>query len=249
MRVLLLCLSIFLISRANAQEKAFNIENIFKVNKSKRANSNMSLGYKTRVTNILHDERSSNTDFKSLGEISKIYLHSLDLTYNREFYSAQYISYSLILRAGFHTGRDDGSDEKVLTPFYEKASGLQAGAGISINLNTRGYGLKFQPYISSQYVVDETNFDLTYEQGKGTQTTPVHLTTNSNNTILHHSIGVRVLDYKKGLMSYIAIGHNQLLSNKSSSSGELSGKSFDLDNSSKIKDSPIVFSLGFGFMF
>ncbi len=162
---LLLCSIFVLLSFSTyAEPKRLNIDNILKndLNEPKESSTSFILRYQNIGVKIQHNETSSTPEFTSLEQDSDINISNISVEASQEFFCESYLSISTGVRVSVNKGYDKGSNDSSNLSYKDKVSGKSYGAGLSLNLNTQGYGLKIQFFVSSYYIVNKNDFNLSY---------------------------------------------------------------------------------------
>jgi len=241
--ILLFILMSFGQSLMAKEKNRLKIENLF--TPSRDATTYISLNYQNIGSKIAHNESSDVAGYAPLGEKSDIGQHTLGLELAREFYARGLFSFNLMGRIGINKGTDKKSENVNVVNFKDKASGKHYGAGLSLNLNTEGFGLKIQPFISGQYLFYKTDYELEYK----TDAAAVNIKYASDNRILQHSIGMRFINERQRLMSFISLDYFQNLEEDLSVSGTQGANDLKLSNTAQVQKNDIAFTIGFGFLF
>jgi len=237
-------------SNGFSEGNRLNIENMLKSDpeKPEESTTTILLRYQNNGTKIDHNEASSASGFTSLSEESDITVSNISIELNEEFFSENYFSVTLGARYGINTGSVDSTNETTNLSYKDKVSGKSYGAGLSINLNTEGYGLKIQPFISSYYMINKNDYKLSYNNST-TNEDPFNISYTTDTNILQHSLGVRFINNNNNLMSYFSLDYLQEMSSSGSVEGKRSGSDLQLTNTSTVNQNDFAFSIGLGFLF
>jgi hypothetical protein len=206
--------------------------------------------YQNSGTKVDHQEISTVSGFQTLEHKSDIQMNIIGLDASKEFLRSNFISFNLNLRAsiilGMTENENDINDVNDLT-YKDKASGLIYSGGLTINLNTRAFGLKVQPFVGTNYAQSSQEFSLSYANvDTGTDSNEIEYDTSRS--FLQHSLGVRFYN-NKNIMSYFSLDYIQELSQSTSATGTRSGVDLQMTNVSIVEQSPFAFSIGAGFKF
>ncbi len=249
-KVFCLLLALVYSSTVFSEPERFDIENTLSNESDNPEESTISvlLRYQNIGTKMDHKEASSSAGFTSLGQETDISVHGISLEVNKEFFSEKYLSISLGARYGINRGADKAINDVTNMSYEDKVSGKSYGAGLSLNLNAKGYGLKIQPFLSSYYIANKNEYNLSFKNADSSDH-PFNIDYSSDSKVLQHSIGLRLIDGKNDLMSYFALDYLNELNRSTNVSGNQAGRSLVLSNTSSVKQSDFAFSIGLGFLF
>ncbi len=227
-----------------ASPNKLNIENVFKKSDlvEKNTMTAFSLKYQNIGSTIEHNETSTTSNYSTLGKTSKIGINNLSIDAYQEFFKNSYISFAIGARYGTSGGEATAKKDE----FEESAYGTNYGAGISLNLNTEGFGLRVQPFYSSYYMFSNNTYKLNYTTANSDN---IKLKYQEDTKSIQHSLGVRFINPRKSLMSFVSVDYLQSIETNSDTSGTVAGNNIDFGQTSEVENNDIAFSLGVGFVF
>ena len=206
----------------------------------------ITLGLKNGYTQVVHNEKSSALGYTPLNKTSKITINTLDLGVMKEFIFDSKFSFSGITNLGILIGKDKGLITGSNTTYSDKLAGNYYSIGGSLNLNIEAFKLKIQPYVFSSLSKIYTKTLLDYSQDSNN---PTSIQYRTNSQITDIGAGIRFIDGKVDLMSYFSVNYSISNKVKSSTSSVFNKNPVSLTNSSSLKQRPLTFALGFGFLF
>ena len=166
------------------------------------ANSFM-VHYQNQQTEFSHNEASTDSGYTSLNEETSIPLHGVQFELSREFFASDLFSFTLSARYGKTFGSTDDTNSTTGLEYEEEASGELYGGGGSLNLNFSVWGIKLQPFIAAYTFTNKNTYELTYAL-EGATTGQTEITYESELQVQQYSLGMRFIDYDKGLLSYFS---------------------------------------------
>ncbi len=229
-----------------AETKRLDLEKLLVPSSEREPSYYALLRYQNTGSKVMHNEKSESPSFVSLNKESAISIHNLGLEISKEFFNDSYFSLSFAGKFGVNKGSDSGLEEKKNLSYKEKLSGQTYGGGVSLNINTKGFGLKVQPFISSHYLISKNDYKLSYSSKT---VDSINIEYSSGQKVLQHSVGVKFINNKNGLMSHFSLDYNQKLSKSLEVSGSQSSKDLSFLNMPSITQNIVTFSVGFGFIF
>jgi hypothetical protein len=250
-----LVLSLFMVSTFAEQKKKAKRVDIHdflvskKISKPEEPSTwSIAGGYQNLGTKIAHGEKSDSESFFPMGYESDLTMHVMSLQVNKEIMASNYISFTATGRYGLIRGSDSDVLNTENIQFEDSASGNVYGGGLTANLNMKGLGLRIQPFVGTQYIVHDIEYALSYGQVNG-GVVPIQLTYNNKRTSLQHSLGVRMMDESKSLMSFISVDYLQNQSDDLSVFAKQGAREINITEPAEFEQNDLSFSLGFGFLF
>jgi len=214
--------------------------------------SGIIFSYESSQININHRESipGSSTPY-SLDKNVKLRRNGIKINVFQEFAAKSLFSTTIYVDAGTFFGSEEGSVKKgngLTNSFKEKGHGYFIGPGLSLNQNNFAAGLKWQPYVDLQYLVETSTYDLIYNSE--TTNSELQLSNRYIEQFFKYSLGIRVMDEKEGMISYLSMGILNLLNpekNINRASQNDGGTIVNTETSSKY--SPYILMAGIGFLF
>ena len=207
------------------------------------ANSFM-VHYQNQQTEINHNEASTDTGYTSLNEESSIALHTVQFEFSRELFASYLFSFTLSARYGKSFGSTKNTNSTSGLTYEEEASGELYGGGGSLNLNFSVWGMKLQPFIAAYTFTSENTYELKYAP-EGATTGQTEINYESKLQIQQYSLGMRFIDYYKGLLSYFSADYITGDAPTLAVSSNLD----NLSNTSTPQRREYAFTIGFGALF
>lgn len=207
----------------------------------------LTLGYKNGGVDINHNETSSAAGFFSPNEGNNVSNNMVDVGVTKEFLRSKIFSISLLANTGFGKGKNTIKRTEKANLISDKTQDIYYGGGFSINFNREAFGLKIQPFISTQYQFSNSEYNSSYSKLSDPGTI-YNITTTNNEQRLMHTAGIRFFNMNKSLMSYINLDFNQNLINDKKTDAFVGTTSLELEDPTEIDENPIRISVGFGFM-
>lgn len=207
----------------------------------------ITIGYEKGSNKLVHKETSSNSDFISLDKVVNVDMDIVDLTLAKEFFGAGLISLTAAINGSFIIASGSTTDDAITKTANEEGSGTAYGAGLSLNINRSGYGLKIQPFMGIAYEDNHTNYKIKYELKDSADTIVIDNDAFFENVI--GSVGIRFFDTRKSLMSYMNLNYIKQLSGYSLVDGTLNNSDIEYDKMGEINKDKWSFSVGFGYFF
>ncbi len=207
----------------------------------------IALGFNNYTSTVNHVESSSFSNFYSIDKTVKILKNSFDILSMVELFQKETFSFTFLLRAGYGYGAQDGALDIPNYRFSETSTSKHAGIGAGLNYNSSLLGFKAQPFILSQVIYAQSEYDTNYGDASDV-TTRFIVNYEVQETILQSSAGLRFYSFDSALMSYFSLDYHQSLSQKLKSYGEQNMQRFDINNG-KIETEPFGFSIGVGTFF
>jgi len=207
------------------------------------ANSFM-VHYQNQQTEINHNEASTDSGYTSLNEESSIPLHGVHFEFSRELFASYLFSFTLSARYGKTFGSTKNTNSTSGLTYEEEASGELYGGGGSLNLNFSVWGMKLQPFIAAYTFTHENTYELKYGP-EGATTGLTEINYESELQVQQYSLGMRFIDYYKGLLSYFSADY---ITGDAPTVG-VSSNLDNLSNTSTPQRREYAFTIGFGALF
>lgn len=193
------------IANTNKQVKRLDFESFFE-SRNKETNTYTSLLINRNGNKINHNENFADNSFSALNENSDISILAPGIEIMREFFETQYISIGLSGRASVQRGSGDFAVNN--QGFQTEYRGYEYGAGLSLNLNTVGFGMRVQPFYAAHYMMTEGEAKLNYDARNNNTVTKLNYRVDTTRIV--HSLGMRFIDKKVGIASFISLDYNQM---------------------------------------
>lgn len=248
-------LSFLLIFSASAQEKKkdkdYEVQTYLRdidYRDKEPSTWSLGLGYQNLSTKIEHGEKSDSSEFFPLGYETDMSIHVLSAQLTKEVLSGSLISFTAMARYGIIRGADNDVLNEENLQFEDNASGNVYGGGLTMNLNMKAWGLKVQPFVGTQYIIHDFDYELNYSSiDNGSQ--QIDLTYFNKRTSLQHSVGMRFIDESKSLMSYLSVDFIQNQNDELSVFATQGDQELNITEAGLLDQRDLVFGLGFGVMF
>ena len=208
-----------------------------------QANSFM-LHYQNQEATLNHQETSPDSGYTALDEEVTTTINSIQLEASREFFASYLFSFTLSARYGKNFGSSENTNQATGYSHKEKVSGEIYGGGASLNLNFSAYGLKVQPFLAAYSFTHSNSYELSYHL-EGDSSNATEFKYESEDQTLQYSLGVRFIDYFKGLMSYFSLDYISADDPTINSSSNLN----EFSNPSTPDRRDYAFTIGFGVLF
>jgi hypothetical protein len=237
------CLSGQVFANTNKHATRLDFESFFK-SSNKETNTYASLLVNRNGNKINHNESFSDNSFSSLNENSDISIVSPGFEIMQEFFEKQYVSIGLSGRAAIQRGSGKFSVNQ--QGFKDEYRGYEYGAGLSLNLNTVGFGMRVQPFYAAHYMMTEGEAKLSYDAKNNNTTTKLNYKVDT--TRIAHSLGLRFIDKKVGIASFVSLDYNQMLDDNTKLEATYNDALLET-NASAIEYDNVSATIGFGFAF
>jgi len=146
-------------------------------------------------------------------------------------------------------GRNEVTEKSSTKISYDsKISGEYYAAGLSLNLNMEGFNIKIQPYIGAQYLINKSDYELTYAR-PANEKEAFLVTYTEEAKVIQSSLGIRLIDGPKHVMSFASLDYNSPLQTNLAVRGMQGKENLYLTNPSKLEYSNLTFTIGVGFVF
>lgn len=249
--ILLSSLSLFSVNSfaEEVKSKRLDFEKLLEPGAGEDGSTSVTINYKRGTSNILHNEGLSGVDNKILNKESSISRNTVSVEMSQEFFNRSYISLSLGLRAGISRGSDQQVEEEQSVNFEDEHKGYHYGAGGSLNLNTEGYGMRIQPFVSGYYIVSDEEYNFSNFINNINDPDTYNIDYRLENESIEASLGVRLYNNYSNLMSFFSINYTDSVNTSSSVSASRNGATVELDNASTVGRDGLGFTIGAGINF
>ncbi len=199
------------------------------------------------------NETSPQSGYFTLPHKISLTMHSLELSYSREFLAQKRISFNTTLGAGVILGKSAQSQIDNLYDYEtEVSNGFVTSAALSLNLNFRYYKLRIQPFIGFSYRKHQLDFQTSYTTSNTDSLVSITYDTELENKVIQ--LGCRFLNKRKNLMSSFSVNYlNAETTAKDLQSAALNDSSISISNpnldQSPLEQKPLSFSIGAGYLF
>lgn len=206
------------------------------------------IGYKNGSSKINHNETSESSGFTSLNNRSSMTNNLMELGFTNEFFASSRISISASANYGYETGSDKAILKESNLTYSEKLSGNHFSAGASVNVNFEAYNIKIQPFVGATISKGKSRHLLSYAPMlNASNPTSIQYKNDIDQTDIN--LGVRFVDPKVKLMSFLSLNYRNNSKSTSSVSAANNNGKIDLTRSSVVDSRPLTLSIGFGFFF
>lgn len=230
-------------ANTNKQVKRLDFESFFE-STNKETNFYTSLLVNRNGNKVVHNENFADASYASLNETSDISTTSPGIEIMREFFESKYISIGLSARGSILRG---GGDFEINTITYEdELRAYEYGGGLSLNLNTVGYGMRIQPFLSSHYMMTDGEIKIKYDANNSNTDTTLNYKMNNDRFV--HSLGMRFIDKKEGFASFFSLDYNQIIKDRTTLEATNGSQSLQASGSA-IEYDKMSLTVGFGFAF
>lgn len=249
---LLILVTALLSIQLHAEEvksKRLDFEKLLEPGAGEDGSTSITINYKRGTSNILHNEGLSGVDNKILNKESSISRNTVSIEMSQEFFNKNYISLSLGLRGGISRGSDQQVEEEQNVNFEDEHKGYHYGAGASLNLNTEGYSIRIQPFVSGYYIISDEEYNFSNFNNNISDPDTYNIDYRLENESIEASLGVRLYNNYSNLMSFFSINYTDSMSSTSSVSASRNGTAVELDNASTVGRDGLGFTIGAGINF
>gem|GEM_PF-4979704 len=203
------------------------------------------VGYSPSSVGFTHRANIGDSRVSGINADTNVSVKEISLRLQKEFFSEQRISMSLLATGAYLTGSGGGRTSEV-GAYTQSSNGFQFGGGASMNLNYYGMGFGIQPFLSAEILSQTTSFEVDYKSNS----IPVQISNTITSVVMQPSVGVRVFDPHTSMMSYLSVGTAADLSSSIESQVNVSNEGAgSFANPAAVDPSDFFVRLGFGVFF